>query len=152
MTDDHGTDPAAIAAAEIPADEALAGLRRRGSAGRGHRKPHSRRRLRLLHPPAILADLDRELSAAYVDGLRDGGWQGDEREVRLAICASAVKYDCIVAGMLMRSDQDVQSTYGLAPAVATGELFGVRAAVMRFLTGWADEARRLAAALGGAAG
>ena len=64
------------------------------------------------------------------------------------MCASAVKYDWIAAGMLTRSGAVEQRTYGTAPPVATEELFGVRAAVMRHLAGWADEARRLAAELG----
>lgn len=102
----------------------------------------------LLHPPTLLGALDEATFAAYVDGLRAAGWTGDEREVRLAMCASAVKYDCIAAGMLARSDRADQTTYGTAPAVSTEELFAVRATVMRFLAGWADEARRLAAELG----
>jgi hypothetical protein len=101
----------------------------------------------LLHPPSILADLDRAVFTEYVEGLRAAGWIGDERAVRLAMCASAVKYAWIAAGMLARSDLPEQEIYGTAPRVATDELFAVRAAVMRHLVGWADEARELAAAL-----
>jgi hypothetical protein len=102
----------------------------------------------LLHPPTILDDLDRTVFAGYVDGLRRGGWDGDERVVRLAMCASAVKYDWIAAGMLMRTAFPEQRIYGLGPPVSTERFFGVRASVMRFLAGWAAEARQLAADLG----
>jgi hypothetical protein len=102
----------------------------------------------LLHPAAMLDDLDRAAFGGYVEGLRAGGWDGDEREVRLATCAAAVKYDWIAPAMLARSDADEQRSYGTAPPVATAELYAARAAVLRFLAGWADEARRLAAALG----
>jgi len=64
------------------------------------------------------------------------------------MCASAVKYAWIAAGMLARSDRSEQLVYGTTPPVPTEELFLVRAAVMRHLAGWAEEARRLAAELG----
>jgi hypothetical protein len=102
----------------------------------------------LIHPPAVLAALDRAVHDGYLGGLREGGWDGDEREVRLAMCASAVKYDWIAAGMLARSGEAEQRVYGAARPVETGRLFDVRAEVLRFLSGWADEARRLAAELG----
>jgi hypothetical protein len=102
----------------------------------------------LLHPATVLPDLDRVAFDGYLAGLRAAGWDGDERVVRLATCASAVKYDWIAAAMLARSDADEQRSYGTAPPVTTAELFAARSAVMRFLAGWADEARRLAAELG----
>ena len=102
----------------------------------------------LIHPPSVLAELDHVVFEGYLAGARAGGWTGDEREIRLAMCASAVKYDWIPAGMLARSDESEQRTYGATPAVPTEELFAIRADVLRHLVGWADEARRLAAELG----
>ncbi|MFD1658790.1 hypothetical protein ACFSL4_11360 [Streptomyces caeni] len=51
----------------------------------------------LFVPAARLPGLAAAVYDAYLHGLRAGGWRGDERLVRLGVCASAVKYDWLTA-------------------------------------------------------
>jgi hypothetical protein len=103
----------------------------------------------LRHPPSILRALDRTVFEAYLTGLRDAGWHGDERLVRLAICASACKYDWIAGATLARAatDSPTQPIYGRVE-VDADLLFETRAHVLAFLAEWAAEARSLAGSLG----
>jgi hypothetical protein len=55
---------------------------------------------------------DVALTGAYLDGLRDAGWSGDERAVGLGICASAVKYDWLTPHCLAHAGDDRQPAYG----------------------------------------
>jgi hypothetical protein len=94
----------------------------------------------------VLADLARDAERAYVDGLRDAGWNGDERWVRLGIRAAAAKYHWLFRRLVVSPE---------APAIVYGgrevdveDLYAARAAGLALLVGWADEARRLAADLG----
>lgn len=48
-------------------------------------------------PHDRLGELDERLTRAYLGGLRDAGFSGDERLVRLGICTSAVKYGWLTA-------------------------------------------------------
>ncbi|MEU6712166.1 hypothetical protein ABZ897_11875 [Nonomuraea sp. NPDC046802] len=93
-------------------------------------------------PAARLPDLDATVFGGYVRGLREAGWREDERQVRLAVCASAVKYDWLVPWLLRHIDRQPRA-YGGQGAVDAVRLFHERGAAMLFLTGWADEARRL---------
>jgi hypothetical protein len=105
-----------------------------------------------LHVPgALLPELDRAAFHGYVVGLRDAGWEGDEREVRLGMCASAVKYVWLAAAMLERArraspDASVPG-YGGAD-VDVERLFSERASVLGWLVDRAAEAERIAAVLG----
>ncbi|GAA3466028.1 hypothetical protein GCM10018965_005800 [Nonomuraea roseola] len=100
----------------------------------------------LFVPAAELPALDRAVFGAYVRGLREAGWSGDERLVRLAVCASAVKYDWLVPMMLRAVDRE-QLDYGGGRPVEAARRYRERGAAMMFLAGWADEARRLADAV-----
>ena len=73
-------------------------------------------------------ELDGRLTAAYLRGLREAGWTGDERVVRLGICASAVRYDWLTPYCLQHADADL----------------GGHAAALALCARWADEAERLA--------
>ena len=42
--------------------------------------------------PADLASMSNRAFTAYVDGLREAGWRGDERDVRFAYAASTARY------------------------------------------------------------
>lgn len=100
----------------------------------------------LMWPLERLDELDDAVFRSYLRGLRDAGWQGDEREVRLAMCASAVKYEWLPVVVLLQAAQDTPAhAYG-APAAAE-ELLAARAAGLRLVARYADEARRLADAL-----
>ena len=86
-----------------------------------------------------LANLSLE---RYLDGLSDAGWNGDERLVRLAFYASAVKYDWLVPLLLARADQE-QLDYGGLDPVDPEDRYRERGIAMVELTRWADEARRI---------
>lgn len=91
---------------------------------------------------ATLPELDHAVYGAYLRGLREAGWSGDERLVRLGVCASAVKYDWLVPLMLRNAGAE-QVDYGGGRTVSATRRYRERGAAMMFLAGWADEARRL---------
>lgn len=95
---------------------------------------------------SIMGDLEQVAFEAYLEGLRDAGWQGDPRIVRLDYAASAaLRYGpgCAVPALLATMDPAMQER---AP-----QLFGVTAeeATDRFSMLWshvlhlAEEARQL---------
>jgi hypothetical protein len=96
----------------------------------------------LFLPAALLPALDAAVYAAYVRGLRESGWDGDERLVRLAVCASAVKYVWLVP-LMLRGAGKRQLDYGGAGTVDAAHRYRERGTTMMYLAGWADEARRL---------
>lgn len=102
----------------------------------------------LFLPAARLPELASAVYEAYVEGLREGGWRGNERLVRLGVCASAVKYDWITGLMLARAGEERQVGYGGAEAVSAELLYRERGLVLAFLAGWAAEARELALGVG----
>jgi len=120
-----------------------------GSAGEdpGNLVPDSVFDLR--HPSSMLHDLDRTVFDAYLAGLRDAGWDGDERLIRLGMTASACKCDWIAGATLWRAAQETatQPIYG-GTQVDPDVLFSTRAQALALMVEWAAEARRLAAKLG----
>jgi hypothetical protein len=102
----------------------------------------------LFLPADCLPDLDELVFGNYVEGLRAGGWTGDERRVRLAVCASAVKYTWLVPFMLTRAGDEEHLDYGGAGTVSAARRYAERGATFAFLVNWADEARELARASG----
>jgi hypothetical protein len=101
----------------------------------------------LLLPAHAVEELALRSESAYVHGVRAAGWPGDERWIRLGIRAPAAKYHWLAARLLADPDTDPRVAYGgrVAPA---DELFAARAAGLRVLCRWADEAVSLAAELG----
>jgi hypothetical protein len=96
----------------------------------------------------LLDELDTRLTSAYLEGLREAGWKGDARVVRLGICASAVKYDWLTAFCLEHAAADEHLDYGRGKPVDAGERYAARAAGLALCTRWAQEAEELADALG----
>jgi hypothetical protein len=103
--------------------------------------------LDLHHPASMLPDLDVAVYRGYLDGLNEAGWDGDERAIRLAMCASAVKYDWLAPGMLRRAGAADHIGYGGRPVADVERLFTERGAALAFIAERADEARRIAAGL-----
>jgi hypothetical protein len=95
-----------------------------------------------------LPDLDREVFRGYVLGLREAGWEGDERLVRLGMCASAVKYEWLAPLMLKRASEARQLGYGGEETADMDLLYAERGRTLAFLTSWAEEAKALAQELG----
>jgi hypothetical protein len=96
----------------------------------------------LFVPARDLPDLDREVFGGYVSGLREAGWEGDERAVRLGMCASAVKYEWLGPLMLQRASETRQLEYGGGEAADPNFLNAERGRGLAFLASWAEEARR----------
>jgi hypothetical protein len=101
----------------------------------------------LFVPAARLPEYAAAAYDAYVAGLRETGRDIDERLVRLAVCASAVKYDWLTALMLARAGE-VQLDYGGRRPVSAELRYRERGLTLAFLAGWAAEARTLAPELG----
>ncbi len=95
--------------------------------------------------PSELADYEPPIYAAYLEGLHEAGWQGDERLVRLGYTTyTALRFGIFQAAwiaLILEGDnraaheQDYQLT---APEIAAGW-----AALIEFGLDRADEARRL---------
>ncbi|MER5436145.1 aminoglycoside phosphotransferase [Streptomyces sp. NPDC002588] len=101
----------------------------------------------LFLPAARLPEYAAAAYDAYLHGLRQSGWRGDERLVRLGMCASAVKYDWITARMLARAGHE-QLDYGGERTVAAELRYRERGLTLAFLAEWAAEARALAPRVG----
>ncbi|MEU0068369.1 phosphotransferase [Streptomyces sp. NPDC006332] len=101
----------------------------------------------LFVPAARLPRYAAAAYEAYLHGLRESGWKGDEHLVRLAVCASAVKYDWLTGLMLTRAGE-AQVDYGGDRPVSAELRYRERGSALAFLAGWASEARELAPRLG----
>lgn len=106
--------------------------------------------LDLLVPAAAIDDLERAVFSDYVEGLREGGWDGPSELIRLAMTASAVKYHWLAPTFLARCDAPVHYAYGREtdPDV----LYAERGVALERLADWGAEALRLADELGVAIG
>jgi hypothetical protein len=101
----------------------------------------------LFVPGERIAELDRTVTGEYLAGLSEAGWEGDPRLVRLAICASGVKYHWLAAYMVRRAGRP-QRQYGGAPTEEAEERYRQRGLALSHLCAMVDEARALARALG----
>lgn len=68
--------------------------------------------------------------------------------VRLGMCASAVKYECLGPLMLQRTSEARQLEYGGGEAADPNLLYAERGRALAFLASWSEEARALAEELG----
>ncbi|MGW4981847.1 hypothetical protein [Streptomyces mirabilis] len=102
----------------------------------------------LFLPVARLHELAATAYEAHVHGLRESGRRGDERLVRLGMCASAVKCDWLAPLMLARADEARQLDYGDKGEVVAERRCRERGLAFAFLVGWAAKARELAPLLG----
>jgi hypothetical protein len=100
----------------------------------------------LFWPAERIGELDDAVFAAYVEGLRQAGWPGDPREVRLAMTAACVKYTWLLPQMLEEAAAPVAKAYWreVEPTVK----YTARGLGMTHLVSWCDEALRLADELG----
>jgi thiamine kinase-like enzyme len=98
----------------------------------------------LLLPGDSLDELEARLTSGYLRALCEAGWNGDERLVRLGICASAVKYDWLTAFSLEHAGTDEHLDYGRDATVDAGERYAARAAGLALCARWAQEAEELA--------
>lgn len=93
--------------------------------------------------PDDLPALDEALFAGYQAGLRDAGWHGDLREVRLAYAAHAALRNAFNAVGATIPDEERRAAARVNYGHTWEDLAERRAAVRPFLLDRADEARRL---------
>ncbi|WP_405148562.1 phosphotransferase [Sphaerisporangium sp. NBC_01403] len=102
----------------------------------------------LLLPHDVLDELDVRATRAYLEGLREAGWSGDERVVRLGICAGAVKYDWLTVRSLETASADRHRGYGDVTTADPDAGYAARAAGLSLCARWTREATDLAHTLG----
>lgn len=94
--------------------------------------------LDLFWPAERLGELDEVCCTAYLAGLREVGWAGSARDVRLAVTASAVKYAWLLPLMLGKaSDREQHAYHERADA---DRLYQQRGLALQHLVRWCDEA------------
>jgi hypothetical protein len=101
----------------------------------------------LLRPADELDELADLVEESYVEGVGASGWDGDERWVRLGMRAAGVKYHWLVGTLLRDASDSVATAYG-GRHVDRDELYAARAAGLRLMCRWAEEAEALAFVLG----
>lgn len=101
----------------------------------------------LSRPLGELDDLAAHAEEAYIEGAFEGGWDGDERWIRLGIRSAGVKYHWLI-GLLLRDAGDGDGAQAYGRHVDRDQLYEARAAGLELLTRWQDEAEALAYVLG----
>jgi hypothetical protein len=99
-------------------------------------------------PAASLAELEEVVYAGYLRGLRDAGWTGDSRLVRLGMWSSSVKYDWLAPFTLAQLRQAEHFHYGTTDTVDPAYRFAERGRALLFNARWAQRALELADQLG----
>jgi len=94
-----------------------------------------------------LAELDRRAITAYLDGLGDAGWTGDERLVQLGVWSAAVKYQWLMPIQLAQLDEPTIA-YGGEHTVDPDRRYADRLGGLALLVDWAERARDLHRNLG----
>ena len=95
----------------------------------------------LFWPAEELPALEDACFGSYLAGLREGGWRGRERDVRLAMTASCVKYVWLLPLMLTKARADRHTAY--FDPVETEQLYRQRGLVFAHLLHWQQEALSL---------
>ncbi len=100
----------------------------------------------LFWPADRMGELETAVFTSYLDGLRLAGWDGDHREVRLAMMASGIKYAWLLPQMLAEAHDPVAKAYwrDVAPTLK----YTARGIGLARLVNWCDEAVDLADRLG----
>lgn len=94
------------------------------------------------------SELDAAVFDAYVAGLREAGWSGDPRTVRLGYAMSLALRGWFVRDTLRNiTDPDARPVFGRALDVPAGDVLRAFELVSRFLLDRTDEARSLATTL-----
>lgn len=100
-------------------------------------------------PAARIRELADAVWNCYLNGLRDAGWAGDDRQARLGFTAGgAVKYAWLAEWALRRLRSGELTSYGGYSSIAPAELLQVYAVVLQLLLEWQREARSLQVSLG----
>ncbi|HWS49413.1 MAG TPA: hypothetical protein VN241_00250 [Microbacterium sp.] len=97
--------------------------------------------LDLFWPAEQLAELEATCWPAYLEGLRSAGWVGSERDARLGVVASCVKYAWLLPLLLQRASAGEHRAYHQRADAA--QLYRQRGIALSHLAGWCDEALEL---------
>ena len=96
----------------------------------------------LFWPAERIAELDDACFDAYLRGLHEAGWRGADRDVRLGVFASCVKYAWLLPRLL---EQAAATTHRAYHETADSEhLYQQRGAALMHLVTWCDQALQLA--------
>jgi hypothetical protein len=94
--------------------------------------------------------LDRLVFPAYIQGLHEAGWQGDERQIRLGYAASTVLWDGLIlmgSVFVLFPDEEQRAwmpeVFGWPPAFGADYVVSM----LEYQLDLADEARQLATTL-----
>jgi hypothetical protein len=96
----------------------------------------------LFWPAERFAELEQTCFDAYLRGLREAGWRGHERDVRLGVVASCVKYAWLLPRLLERATATSHQAYH--QTADSEHLYRQRGAALMHLVAWCDEALLLA--------
>jgi hypothetical protein len=92
----------------------------------------------LFWPAERLAELDETCFDAYLHGLHEAGWHGAERDVRLGVVASCVKYAWLLPRLLEAAAATTHQAYH--QTADSEHLYQQRGAALMHLVTWCDEA------------
>ncbi|HEY3926690.1 MAG TPA: hypothetical protein VGL75_19175 [Acidothermaceae bacterium] len=98
----------------------------------------------LFWPAERLAELDETCFDAYLHGLHEAGWRGADRQVRLGVVASCVKYVWLLPRLLESAAATSHRAYH--QTADSEHLYQQRGAALMHLATWCDEALVLATA------
>jgi Phosphotransferase enzyme family len=87
-----------------------------------------------------LPEFAAQMIVDYLAGLHEAGWRGSEDDVRLAVHASAMKYDWMAPLMLARAAGSAHPAYGGGESPDAAALYRQRGATLALLARWADAA------------
>ncbi len=90
-----------------------------------------------------LEQLDARAIPAYLDGLAEAGWNGDEQLVRLGVWSAAVKYQWLMPAQLALLDRPAVA-YGGGVEVDPARRYADRLGGLGLLVDWAHRTRDLA--------
>jgi hypothetical protein len=100
-------------------------------------------------PAALVEPLDAVVFEAYVAGLREAGWHGDARVIRLGYAASLALRCWLVRDTLRNlADPESRPMLGRASALPPEDALSSLVTITAFLVDRAEEARRLSMELG----
>jgi hypothetical protein len=92
----------------------------------------------LFWPAERLAELEALCFPAYVTGLREAGWSGDQEQARLGVVASCVKYAWLLPLMLQQAGRTEHTAYHRGADAE--RLYSQRGLALAHLVAWCDEA------------
>jgi hypothetical protein len=94
--------------------------------------------------PTEPGTLDAVVFENYIDGLREAGWQGDQRMVRFAFATYAsLKYSCLIPWLVDALDESRHAFWEEHSGRPMVDLLHNQAALLYYLLDLADEARSL---------